>query len=72
MYYAEKEQQWILAGITSYGRGCGSVKSAGVYTRVSRYIEWIKSIVGMEGMVSIPQDEDNGATGEHTDCGPPE
>lgn len=33
-----------LVGVTSFGRGCGS-PVPGVYTRVSRYLDWIESIV---------------------------
>ena len=62
MSYSEKERLWVLVGITSYGRGCGLQNSAGVYTRLSRYIEWIRSIVGTEGMVIIPQSEVDGTT----------
>ncbi|CAH2234540.1 jg1680 [Pararge aegeria aegeria] len=33
-----------LVGVTSYGRGCGTPLPA-VYTRVSRYLDWIESVV---------------------------
>lgn len=33
-----------LVGVTSFGRGCGS-PVPGVYTRVSRYLDWIESVV---------------------------
>lgn len=55
MSYSEKDQLWMLVGITSYGRGCGLPDTAGVYTRVSKYIDWIRSLVGPEGVVTIPQ-----------------
>lgn len=32
-------------GITSFGRICGLEKSPGVYTRVSKFIPWIESVV---------------------------
>lgn len=51
MYYSYDYNQWMLAGITSYGRGCGESNHAGVYTRASMYIDWINSIVGSDGAV---------------------
>ncbi|CAF3847745.1 unnamed protein product [Adineta steineri] len=51
MYYSESEQIWILAGITSYGFKCALPNYAGVYTRVSVYIDWIQSIVGDDATI---------------------
>ncbi|KAJ6640320.1 Serine protease snake [Pseudolycoriella hygida] len=34
-----------IIGITSFGKGCAAVNAAGVYTRVSSYLDWIESIV---------------------------
>ncbi|XP_039443348.1 serine protease snake-like [Culex pipiens pallens] len=36
---------YYLVGITSFGKGCGAVGTAGVYTRVAAYLEWIEGIV---------------------------
>jgi secreted trypsin-like serine protease len=36
------KQKYVLAGITSYGDGCGDRESPGIYTRVSAYLDWIK------------------------------
>ncbi|MEZ4742465.1 MAG: serine protease [Bdellovibrionota bacterium] len=33
--------RWQLVGITSFGRGCAIKGTYGVYTRVSKYIDWI-------------------------------
>lgn len=33
---------YILIGLTSWGYGCGLEKYGGVYTKCSKYIEWIK------------------------------
>lgn len=35
----------VIVGITSFGRDCGRKMAPGVYTRVSRYVGWIESIV---------------------------
>ncbi|XP_068624661.1 serine protease snake-like [Battus philenor] len=35
----------IVVGVTSFGRDCGRKMAPGVYTRVSRYVDWIESIV---------------------------
>ena len=59
MYYSQDDRAWTLTGITSYGRGCGLPNYAGVYTRVSAYMEWIQSIVGNDGVVFIPQNNAN-------------
>lgn len=34
-----------IVGVTSFGRDCGRKMAPGVYTKVSRYVDWIESIV---------------------------
>lgn len=36
----------MLIGVTSFGKGCGS-STPGVYVRLSEYIGWIESVVGV-------------------------
>ncbi|KAJ3665167.1 hypothetical protein Zmor_000677 [Zophobas morio] len=36
---------FVVVGVTSFGKGCGSEHSIGVYTRVSSYVPWIEKIV---------------------------
>lgn len=37
---------WIISGVTSFGiKDCGRQGYAGVYTRVSSYLDWIEKIV---------------------------
>jgi len=45
MRFESNERQWVLAGITSYGVGCGDPSYAGVYTRASAYYDWLQSVV---------------------------
>lgn len=46
-YYIKGDEYipyYYLAGIVSFGpRDCGSPDIPGVYTRVSKYVDWIKS-----------------------------
>ena len=37
-------RQWVIAGVTSYGKDCAAPPYAGVYTRVAAYLNWIKSL----------------------------
>ena len=55
MYYSEMDRVWVLAGLTSYGRGCGLSDYAGVYTRASSYINWIESVIGSGNFMTIQQ-----------------
>ncbi|XP_053565914.1 vitamin K-dependent protein C [Bombina bombina] len=32
---------WFLVGLVSWGEGCGRANNFGIYTKVSRYLEWI-------------------------------
>ncbi|XP_057601571.1 vitamin K-dependent protein C isoform X2 [Hippopotamus amphibius kiboko] len=39
---------WFLVGLVSWGEGCGRLQNYGVYTKVSRYLDWIHSHIKVE------------------------
>ncbi|XP_078088037.1 enteropeptidase [Mustelus asterias] len=37
--------EWFLAGVTSFGHGCGLPHSPGVYARVTEFVDWIQEML---------------------------
>lgn len=44
----KSEDKVLLAGVVSWGMGCGDVGYAGVYAKVNSVTEWIKQTIGAE------------------------
>lgn len=41
-------ERWVLAGVISWGRGCGGMGTYGVYTRVSMFVRWINNQINKD------------------------
>lgn len=41
-YATEIEGTWFLTGVTSWGEECAKPGKYGIYTKVSKYVKWIK------------------------------
>ncbi|XP_078685718.1 ovochymase-1-like [Branchiostoma floridae x Branchiostoma belcheri] len=48
---AGDDGRWDLVGITSWGYGCARPYKPGIYTRVSRYLDWVRHRMDQGGSV---------------------
>jgi secreted trypsin-like serine protease len=47
------DNQWVLAGLTSFGYGCAEPNYSGVYTRVAAYQDWIQSFTNDSHWITV-------------------
>lgn len=45
MVIQEDDGRWVLAGVISWGIGCALPNQPGVYTRITKFAEWINQII---------------------------
>ncbi|GIY30905.1 serine proteinase stubble [Caerostris extrusa] len=45
MVLQEEDGRWVLAGVISWGIGCAMPNQPGVYTRITKFSEWINQII---------------------------
>lgn len=53
MMCQKSDGHWILMGITSNGDGCARAGRPGVYTKVTNYLNWIRSVLASKDLEEV-------------------
>ena len=69
LYYIHDNNELSLAGITSWGIGCGLAESPGIYTRVSSFRTWIDDTIANETDTLIVEPRPAAAPGTRSSGG---
>ena len=48
-----EDGRWTIVGVVSYGIGCARPGYAGVYARVTNYLDWINQNIAVSSMMSL-------------------
>jgi secreted trypsin-like serine protease len=52
--FIDVDGQWFQNGLVSWGYDCGAANYPGIYTKVSKYANWIESIIGKDITQPVP------------------
>ena len=66
------QDNWYLGGVISHGKGCAREDEAGVYTKLSYYIDWVHGIMLGLTQPGVPLLSCSGLMCQSGECVPPD